>query len=180
MKTMALVLVLIFAAGALTLQPDPSQARPRTSPHNGVYISDNALLIEQGQVTFFTLTWWTTEKGEEMPLEDYRIELKPIEIINGEPREIPWAEGMEFSYRALDRREDKPPHEGDGHSIINYYTPFLVQINTTVNTPAGTYLFLIRSKGYRDFNGFIALVVIDNAFPIGISSQLMSPPTVIP
>jgi hypothetical protein len=177
---MTLFLILIFAVGALAQQPDPSQTRPRISTHNGVYTSDNALLIIQGQVVQFTLTWWTTEKNEEMPLEDYRIELKPIEIINGEPREIPWAEGVKFSYHALDRREDRPPREGDGHFIINYYTPFLIQINTTVNTPAGTYLFLIRSKGYWDSIGFIALVVIDNAFPIGISGQLMPPPKVIP
>jgi hypothetical protein len=152
---MALLLVLIFAAEVFAQQSGSPQATPGVSPHYGPGISDTTLIVRQGTYARFHVTWWTYKKEEEIPLENYTVEIEHIR--NGKGAEIPLPQGMEFTYYVWRDPEREPPNERKAP----YNTYIQMQINTTTDTPTGTYVLSLRSKGYGEFGGPAALVVID-------------------
>ena len=160
MKTIALFLVLVFAAEAFVQlgsseQPEPLEPIPGTGLHSGSYLSDSTLIVTQGWYARFHITWWTYEKEEEMPFENYTVEI--VYIRNEKGEEIPMPKGMEFTYYVWRDPEREPPYERKAP----YSTYIQMQINTTTDTPTGVYRLSLRSKGYGEFGGPVILVVID-------------------
>jgi len=155
LKTIALFLVLVFVVEAFAQQPKPIKPIPGIRPHYGAGISDSTLIVTQGWYTCFHITWWIYKKEEEMPLENYTVEIEYIRNERGE--EIPMPRGMEFTYYVKRDPEREPPHERKAP----YETRVHVRINTSIDTPSGAYRFSLRSNGYGTADDPVILVVLD-------------------
>jgi hypothetical protein len=155
---MALLLVLVFAADVFAQQPAPIKPTPGIRPHYGSGIGDTTLIVRQGRYAHLTITWWTYDKKDEMPLENYTVEIEHITTgEGGKEDEIPLPKGMEITYRVTRDSEKAPPYERKAP----YNTYIRMQINTTTDTPTGVYVLHLRSKGYGESGDTVTLVVID-------------------
>jgi len=163
LKTIALFLVLVFAAEAFVQlgsseQPEPIEPIPGTGLHSGSYLSDTTLIVRQGRYAHLTITWWTYDKKDEMSFENYTVEIEHITTgEGGKEDEIPLPKGMEITYRVTRDSEKEPPYERKAP----YNTYIRMQINTTTDTPTGVYVLSLRSKGYGESGDTVTLVVID-------------------
>jgi len=155
LKTITLFLFLVFAADVFAQQPGPPQVTPGIPPHYGSVISDTTLIVTQGWYARFHITWWIYEKEEEMPFENYTVEI--VYIRNEKGEEIPMPKGMEFTYYVTRDPEKEPPYERKAP----YKTYIHVRINTSTDTPPGAYRFSLRSNGYGTKDTTVRLVVLD-------------------
>jgi len=162
LKAIALFLALVFVVEAFVQlgsseQPKPLEPIPGIRPHYGSGISDNTLIIKQGLRTWFHITWWTHKKEEEMPLENYTVEMVDIRDAMGEKITMP--KGMEITYRVTRDPEKEPPYERKAP----YNTCIHIEINTSMDTPTSVYVLYLRSKGYGEYDHAVTVVVVDKA-----------------
>jgi len=162
LKAIALFLALVFVVEAFVQlgsseQPKPLEPIPGIRPHYGSGISDNTLIIKQGLRTWFHITWWTHKKEEEMPLENYTVEMVDIRDAMGEKITMP--KGMEITYRVTRDPEKEPPYERKAP----YNTCIHIEINTSMDTPTSVYVLYLRSEGYGEYDPAVTVVVVDKA-----------------